>query len=112
MSSVAYLEVNGEKKPFRLRFKALKELFAKTGLNFQTVANLNLDHMVTIVHVGLKAGHNYIGESFDVTEAQIEDWIDEDFSLVTRATELMQEEMKCLYPEKPAEQGNYNDSPN
>jgi hypothetical protein len=113
MSSVKYLQIGGENRPFRLRFKALKVFVAKTGLDIGQLANMDLNHISELIAVGLTHGYQYIGEPTIVTAEQVDNWLDEDFRPISQAMEVLSEEMKALFPESAEElaEGNAPGSP-
>ena len=85
-----YLFIGGEERPFRASWKQLKALAVKKGIKKLTalgeaLGDLTLDEVPFFVHLCLKAGSEKQGDTFDYTIADVEEWVDDDMSVVMTA---------------------------
>jgi hypothetical protein len=84
---------DGEERPIRFGFLALKKFGNKTGHNtlstFAQLDQVKLEHLPYLLFYGFEAGAKRDGIEFDVKPKDVEDWIDDDFSLIEKAMEVL-----------------------
>lgn len=102
-----YLKVDGVNHPFRFSWLALKKLAAELGLKKvadldKALTALEFDHIPALIHIGLEEGYRKDGKPFQITREEVELWLDDDFSLMQTAMELVGEQMQSATEKKIA----------
>jgi hypothetical protein len=85
-----FLFIGGENRPFRASWKQLKAIAAKKGFKKlaelgEVLSDLTLDEVPFFVHLCLQAGAKKAGSDFNYSIEDVEDWVDEDMSVVMEA---------------------------
>ena len=90
-----FIDINDQQKPFRFSFIALKKLCAKAKCKLSDLdkALNDPEHIVNMLYIGFTEGHKYTNEKIDFTREDVEKWIDEDFSLLQKATDIFSKSM-------------------
>lgn len=83
-----YIEVGGEKRPFRLSYKAIKELKAEQKKNPEIVHD-ETAYAEFQIFLGFKHGALKEGQEIDFKLSDMEDWIDEDMSIMSQYTDIV-----------------------
>lgn len=83
---------DGVKRPFRFSWKALRRLADELGVQKLTelgeiVQELPMDKIGVFLQIGFEAGAKREKLAVDFTFDDVEDWLDDDFSILTRAFE-------------------------
>lgn len=84
------------KLPFRLSYRALKGALRMSGLAMQDLDKMDLGHIAIFAMQGINSGYKFEQTDKTISLDEIEDMLDEDFTLVTAITEAIGEEMKAL----------------
>lgn len=82
--------------PFRLSYKALKTALRKCNLSMQELDQMDLGHMAIFATESINNGYQFEGTDKTVTLEEVENMLDEDFTLVTEISEAIGHEMRVL----------------
>ena len=95
------VHIGGEDRPVKFGFNTLAEFGNIAGLKLNDLQNLGssltIDHVITLVWCGLKAGAKKEDKEFTASKDDVGDWLDEDPNLVA--------EMMTIYGESQAPAG-------
>lgn len=97
---------NGVTYPFRLSYKALKSSLRATGLELAELDQMKLEHIAIFAVESINNGFKKEGKDDKVTLDQVEDWLDDDFGLLTQINDAISYDMKVLI--EPNEAGGDN----
>ncbi len=88
------IKAGGKDRPFRLGYKAMKELAVEESNNPDlTKKNMGLDYAELQFFLGFKYGAITHGIEVDFTKEDIVDWIDKDFTLLDKMTKAAESMM-------------------
>jgi len=100
-----YLNAGGKQRPFRFSWRALTKLAAELGVKEvlkldDVLESPHFEHIPLIIFFGVESGYRKEGVECNVTLEDVNDWIDEDMSLIQRSTELLNQQLAKHFPEE------------
>jgi len=103
-----YLNAGGEQRPFRFSWRALTKLAAELGVKEvlkldEVLESPHFEHIPLIIFFGVESGCRKEKVDFTISLDDVNDWIDDDMSLIQRSTELLNKQLaKHFEQEKKA----------
>lgn len=111
MAGVVQIEAGGRKRPFRFKYKAIKNLAADLGVENledlpEKITGQNFKSIEAMLYHGFKAGAEYQDEKVDFDHKAIEDWLEEDLTFFKPALVYAQEQLIAALTGPKIEAGN------
>ena len=90
-----YIQVNDQPRPFRFSLLAIKKLCKLTESKLSELALVldDVENIITMVHIGFEMGAKKEGVKIDFSRKDIEEWLDDDYSIIEQASDIFSNSM-------------------
>ena len=92
-----FIEINENKYPIKFGFNALRKFSSKTNTSLQDLdklgTDMTLDSALILIHCGIEDGYRASKQECKLTIDDLADLIDGDFNSISRAMEILGEQM-------------------
>ena len=90
-----YIQVDNQPRPFRFSLLAIKKLCKITESKLSELAQVldDIENIITMVHIGFEMGAKKEGVKIDFSRKDIEQWLDDDYSIIEQASEIFSNSM-------------------
>ena len=90
-----YIQVNDQPRPFRFSLLAIKKLCKITESKLSELAQVldDIENIITMVHIGFEMGAKKEEVKIDFSRKDVEQWLDEDYSILEQAMEIFSNSM-------------------
>ena len=90
-----YIQVENQPRPFRFSLLAIKKLCKLTESKLSELAQVldDIENIITMVHIGFEMGAKKEGIKVDFSRKDIEQWLDDDYSIIEQASEIFSNSM-------------------
>ena len=90
-----YIQVENQPRPFRFSLLAIKKLCKLTESRLSELAQVldDIENIITMVHIGFEMGAKKEGVKIDFSRKDIEQWLDDDYSIIEQASEIFSNSM-------------------
>ena len=90
-----YIQVDNQPRPFRFSLLAIKKLCKITESKLSELAQVldDIENIITMVHIGFEMGAKKEGIKIDFSRKDIEQWLDDDYSIIEQASEIFSNSM-------------------
>tara|TARA_R100001163_G_scaffold8617_4_gene8475 strand:+ start:493 stop:819 length:327 start_codon:yes stop_codon:yes gene_type:complete len=92
-----FLEINGKKHPIKFGFNALRKYSSKTNTALSDLdklaTNMTLDNALNLIFCGIEDGYRAAKQECKLTIDDLADLIDGDYDSISRAMEILTEQM-------------------
>ena len=92
-----FIEINENKHPIKFGFSALAKYSKKTNTSLQNLdklgTDMTLDDALTLIYCGIEDGYRAAKQECNLTIDDLADLIDGDFESISRAMEILAEQM-------------------
>jgi len=89
------IKAGGKERPFRISFKGLRRFTKATKLSLAKLeeALSNFDFLLILIQIGFEEGYKKEEKKIDFTKNDVENWLDDDMSLITKCSEAISESL-------------------
>ena len=90
-----YIQVDNQPRPFRFSLLAIKKLCKLTESKLSELGQVldDIDNIITMIHIGFEMGAKKEGIKIDFSRKDIEQWLDDDYSILEQAMEIFSNSM-------------------
>lgn len=85
-----YIKVEDQPRPFRFSIMAMKKLCKITESKLSELATVldDIDNIILMIQIGFEMGAKKEGIAIDFSRKDIEQWLDDDYTILEQAMEI------------------------
>lgn len=85
-----YIKVNNQPRPFRFSIMAMKKLCKMTESKLSELGQVldDIENIILMIQIGFEMGAKKEGTQIDFSRKDIEQWLDDDYSILEQAMDI------------------------